>query len=116
MPSHYAPWSAFTGKWTSGIFLALILILWGLCSLLTGTLVIPRRKLGGYTFHGPPATFLSIALLAIGLYFHFHHFWGTNPKVDHISTPGERWCSYIAGACIIIGLGWHFAGLLKTVS
>ena len=75
MALHDDPRSGFTGKWTSGIFLALISALWGLASLASGRLTMPRRR-GGFTFEGSTAVFLSLALVAFAFYLHFHYFGG----------------------------------------
>jgi hypothetical protein len=112
MALHDDPRSGFTGKWTSGIFMALATCLWGGASLLAGKFTMPRRR-GGFTFEGSPAVLLSLALIAFGFYLHFHYFWGTNPKADHISTPGERVAGFIAVGCLIAGVGLHFVGVSK---
>ena len=107
MPLDEDPRSGFTGKWTSGIFLALFSIGWGVVSLLSGRLVMSRR-MGRFAFEGTPAALLSVALVSFGLYLHFHYFWGTNPKADHISTPGERLFGSLALLFLGGGLCWHF--------
>ncbi len=108
MPLDEDPRSGFTGKWTSGIFLASVAAVWGLWSLLHSRLILPRRRWGGYTLEGGPAILLSIALISFGFYLHFHYFWGTDPKADHISTPGERTSRGIGLSCLATGLVWHF--------
>ncbi len=107
MPLHEEPRSGFTGKWTSGILLAFFSIGWGLISLLSRRLVLSRR-MARFAFEGTPAVLLSLALVSFGLYLHFHYFWGTNPKADLISTPGERLFGFAALLCLVAGLCWHF--------
>src|SRR4051812_37568991 len=104
MALHDDPRSGFTGKWTSGIFLALGACLWGGASLLNGKFTMPRRR-AEFTFEGTPAILLSMGLIAFGFYLHFHYFWGTNPKADHITTLGRRVAGFIGAAFLIAGLG-----------
>jgi hypothetical protein len=110
MPLQEDPQTGFTGKWTRGIFVAAFSVIWGTYSLAIGKLVLSRRF---FTFEGPSASALSVALISFGLYLHFHYFWGTNPKADHISTFGGRVFAWIGSACLALGLGIHVLGLAK---
>jgi hypothetical protein len=113
MARNQHPENESTGKWAGGVFLASFSALWGLASLVSGRLIMPRRREGFSIIEGPAGRSLSLALIACGLYLHFHYFWGANKEADHISILG-RWISgLIAAACLIAGLWLFFAGLVK---
>ena len=91
-------------KWVFGVFLALLLIAWGLASFASGRLVIPsfllRRSAVAAVVEGTPALLFAVGMISFGLFCHLHVFWGTNPY-RHISAPAG-----VFGFISTIGIGY----------
>jgi hypothetical protein len=100
------PLSPFFRKWALGVFLPLVLIVWGLASLAYGRFVLKRIVL-----EGTPALLLAVALISFGLAGHFHAFWSANSKAGYISIPGARLFAFVGGVCLILGLCFLLIGL-----
>lgn len=107
-PSTEAAPSPSIGKWAYGYggFLALLLIVWGLASLVSGRFVIPSRQTH-FVAEGPPAFMLAVALISFGLAILLHLCWYPYPKADQTSQ-GARVFGFVGLVWLILGLCFYF--------
>jgi hypothetical protein len=108
---------ATSSKWSSGVFLSAVSIVWGISSLVSRRLVIPFLPWHGipltsdFSLQGLSALLLSVALIWFGLFLHFSDFWGCHPNAERFTTMGERLTGWAATICFVAGIivwicGW----------
>jgi sulfite exporter TauE/SafE len=99
-----------SSKWTSGIILSAIGIVWGVSSLVSGRLVIPFLGWHGIPLtndiplQGVPAILLSVALIWFGLYLHFSDFWSCYPGAVRFTKFAEPLTGWAATICFVAGI------------
>jgi hypothetical protein len=92
-------------KWLGGIGLAALPALYGIQCLVTqqgqlGTTIWPSKLEGG------GAIALGIGWLGVGLFLHFHFFFGLHPRLDAYSKRGKSIALVIAGAGLTMAGAW----------
>lgn len=77
-------------QWIGGVVAALVPVGYGVANLIQGTAVMPSRSQAGRVLlTGLPATSLSIGFIAMGLFLHFHFFWGISAKLNPYCMIGK---------------------------
>lgn len=74
--------------WLVGVGVALVPIVYGITGLVTGTIMMPARY-RNLPVHGTTAMALSIAYISVGVFIHFHWFWGINERLWRWSLAGK---------------------------
>ena len=90
------PTQGWWHKWMLGIIAALAMIGWGLFALSTQHAILFSRNLQRETFHGPNALALGCAGASLGLFLHFHYFWG--------NIYDQAWFAVLGKVATLIGL------------
>ena len=67
--------------WIMGIGVAIIPIIYGINCLISGHTYFPGRGSTGINLTGTAAQSLAIAYIAVGIFIHFHYFWGLHPRL-----------------------------------
>lgn len=82
-------------KWGSGVLLAIVGVVWGVGSLVSGRLVIPFFRWKGIPLtsdipiQGVSAILLSTGLIWFGLYLHFSDFSSCYPRATRFTRGAE---------------------------
>jgi hypothetical protein len=87
-----APSGSFWQKWFGGIAFPVVLVSYGFDCILTREAVWwGRPYFSGQSLqlHGLNACLFGTAALAIGLFAHFHYFWGSVDRLEEYSVPGK---------------------------
>jgi len=71
--------------WIVGIGIALVPIIYGTYSLIIGHTYLPGRGSSGLDLTGTGAQSLAIAYISVGIFIHFHFFWGLHPRLYRFS-------------------------------
>lgn len=73
--------------WLAGLVIAGVVVGYGLWSAFSGETILPARHASNVKVMGAPAAILGIAYAALGLFLHFHYFWGLNERLHRYSQP-----------------------------
>jgi hypothetical protein len=93
--------------WLGGVGLALVLVSYGVYSLISGHAILP-----GYVgdvpgpdldVYGPAAIALAVAYIALGVLMHLHWFWGSQPRLHLVRAVVE--CLALAVFIAALGFG-----------
>jgi hypothetical protein len=71
--------------WLLGVCLALMPIIYGIRCLISGHTYLPGRGSTGIYLTGTAAQSLAIAYISVGIFIHFHYFWGLHPHLFRFS-------------------------------
>jgi hypothetical protein len=99
-----------SSKWSSGVFLSAVSIVWGIRLLVSGRHVIPFLRWQGIPLtrqiplQGVSAILLSIALIWFGLFLHFSDFWGCHPNGERFTRIAEPLTGWAAAICFAAGI------------
>lgn len=83
--------------WLLGVGLALVPIGYGIRGLYNGQMTLIGKH-ANLELHGTAATALAISMIAVGVFIHFHWFWGIHQKLFPFSAIGK-----ILSATVFIG-------------
>ena len=79
-----------TQKWLMGAGLAAVIIGYGIVWIARGhTTLFGRHSYDNLDFDGPAGQWLAVAYVAIGLFIHFHYFWGLSERLHRFSQAGK---------------------------
>ena len=90
-------------QWLAGVAFPLWPILFGIYSLIMGSATFFGRG-GSLVIHGHQAMVLNIAYIAIGLFVHFHYFWGLSTSLYRFSQALKATCLAIFVLCVFYAL------------
>lgn len=95
-----------TGKmWWGGVAVAGALVIYALVCLVSGEITLPSGRGGGGSLHvkGPAATSISVAYMALGLFIHFHYFWGLHASLYRYSQTLKTLSLIVFIPCLLYG-------------
>lgn len=99
------PTQSWWHKWALGIIVPLAAICWGTYGLFTQHIVFGTRI--RETFHGPSALAFGCAGVSLGLFLHFHYFWG--------NIFDQAWFAVLGKIVSLIGLIGSLAFIIVRV-
>jgi len=81
----YGPSGGVLKMWIAGLLLAIIPVIYAIICLFSGHTYFIGQHGHGLDLTGSAAQSLAIAYLALGLFIHFHYFWGLHPYLYRFS-------------------------------
>lgn len=91
--------------WLAGVGLALLPLMYGISCIVTrrgelGTTLWPSEV------QGPPAVALGVGWVGVGLFLHFHFFFGLHPRLAAFSRRAKSFALIVAGTGLGIAGTW----------
>jgi len=94
-------------QWLLGVGLALLPVIYGLVCIQRGSTHLFGRRGSGAELTGAEGVALAIAYIAIGVFLHFHYFWGLSDRLWKYSVTGKT-------VALTVFLGALFYALCKN--
>jgi hypothetical protein len=94
----YPPEGGRVKMWLLGVGLTLVPIGYGIRGLYNGQMTLIGKHGANLELHGAAATAMAISMIAVGVFIHFHWFWGIHQKLSPFSAIGK-----ILSATVFIG-------------
>lgn len=85
----YEPEGGRLKMWLLGMGLATVPIAYGIHGLCVGQMTLIGKHRAHLELHGAAANALAIAVIAAGVFIHFHWFWGIHKKLFPFSPIGK---------------------------
>ena len=90
-------------QWLAGVVLPFWPILFGVCSLLVGRATFFGKN-GSADIQGRPAIALNLTYISIGLFLHFHYFWGLDSNLHRHAQGLKIICLAVCIPCLLYAL------------
>lgn len=97
----YPPHGGRLKQWLVGVGVALVPIVYAIYSLHRDRILLPAlgRGIGpGVYLSGRACIALAIAYMGIGMFAHFHWFWGLSDRLERFCTAGK-----VAALLLVLG-------------
>lgn len=91
--------------WFGGVAVPAALVIYAVVCLVSDEVNLPSWRWGGGTLlvRGPAATSISVAWLALGLFLHFHYYWGLHAKLHRHSQLLKSLSLIVFIPCLLYG-------------
>lgn len=100
----FPPEGGWLTRWFGGVLAPALPIGYGLLAWSRGEAVLTGRG-ASLEFHGWLGFTLALAYVALGLFFHFHFFWGLHPRLVRASGPAKLAAGvvFVVSLCVVLG-------------
>jgi hypothetical protein len=95
-------------KWLAGIVVAGAIIIFGVAGLRSGEAILFSSRNSDLYVAGPGATALNSAYIALGMFVHFHYFWGLDGSLWRFSQALKTVSLIVFLPCFLYGLWLAF--------
>jgi hypothetical protein len=90
--------------WLAGFAVAGLIVLFGVMGLISGEATLFARRSPNMRVTGGAAVALNAAYIALGLFIHFHYFWGLHPRLWRFSQALKVASLVVFLPCFLYGI------------